>query len=148
MKKLTVILSALILAISASAFTKDVTVSEKVKIAFKKTFSEATDIYWKKINEYYLANFKMDSQNLSAAFDEDGQLVSASRGVYLTELPLTISLALKNQFDNYNLEPVVTEVIGGGETNYYIKAENEKRTVTIKATTYGDLSIVKKARKK
>jgi hypothetical protein len=148
MKKLTIILSALILAISASAFTKDETVSAKVKAAFQKTFTSATDVYWKKVNEFYLANFRINDQSLSAAYDEDGKLISASRSVTLAELPLAVSFCLKNQFEGYTFQNIATEITLDGETSYYINAENTKRAVTIKATGSGESSIVKKAKKK
>lgn len=148
MKKLTIILSALVLLVSASAFTKDETVSAKVKAAFQKTFTAATDVYWKRVSEFYLADFRINDQNLSAAYNEDGELISASRSVSLAELPLTVSFALKNQFENYTLENIATEVTIEGETNYYIKAENAKRAITIKATSFGDLSIEKKTKKR
>ena len=57
MKKLTIILSAVVLLISASYFTKDETVSAKIKAAFDKTFTSASDVYWKKEKENKLTLF-------------------------------------------------------------------------------------------
>ena len=149
MKKLTIILSALVILISASSFAKDETISAKIKIAFQKTFTSATDIHWKKVSEFYFADFRINNQDLSAAYNEDGELVSASRSISLSQLPLNISLALKNKFEGYSVNNTATEInMNGGETNYYIKAENAKHAITIKANTFGELSVVDKTKKK
>ena len=149
MKKLTIILSALVILISTSSFAKDEAVSAKIKSAFQKTFTSATDIHWKKVSEFYFADFRINSQDLSAAYNEDGELVSASRSISLSQLPLNISLALKNKFEDYTVNNTATEInMNGGETNYYIKAENAKRAITIKANTFGELSVVDKTKKK
>src|SRR5260221_10832697 len=103
MKKLTIILSALVILISTSSFAKDEAVSAKIKIAFQKTFTSATDIHWKKVSEFYFADFRINSQDLSAAYNEDGELISASRSIFLSQLPLNISLALKNKFEDYTV---------------------------------------------
>ena len=149
MKKLTGILCALSLLISASSFhpPKDDTVSAKVKSAFEKTFASASDVNWKKVKGFYMVNFKENNQDFSAAFSEEGELMSATRNISLSQLPLSISLALQNKYQGYSIDNSVTELTVDGQSNYYIKAENSKHSVTIKANSFGDLSVESKTKK-
>ncbi len=149
MKKLTVILTALVLFISASSFApNEETVSAKIKSAFEKTFTSASQVRWNKSDGFYFADFKINDQVLSAAFNEEGELVGASRNIALSQLPLNISLALQDNYAGYAINDSVTEITTEGQTSYYIAAENSKRIVTIKASANGDISIVKKTKKK
>ena len=149
MKKLTAILTALVLFISASSFApNEEIVSAKIKSAFEKTFTSASEVKWNKSHGFYFANFKINEQVLEAAFDEEGELVGASRNIALSQLPLNISLALQNDYAGYAINESVTEMTTEGQTNYYITAENSKRILTIKAGAFGDLSIDKKTKKK
>jgi hypothetical protein len=148
MKKLTAILAASAFLISASAFTPlPDTVSEKIKVAFEKTFAPSSEVSWKKVNDYYLATFKINNQPATAAYNADGQLMSASRSLTLSELPLTVNLALQSQFPEYIFEKMVSEITLEGQSHYYIKAENEKRIVIIKANGDGTLSVESKLKK-
>lgn len=149
MKKLTTALTALIILISASAFsTKRDLISDKIKSVFEKTFINATDVKWKKLNEYYLADFTVNNQNASAAFNEKGELLSAARSITLNQMPLIVMLNLQARYPDYTFSNNITELTSEGVTSYFIKAENAKHIVTIKGNALGDLNIEHKTKKK
>jgi hypothetical protein len=148
MKKLTAIFAASILLISGSSFTPPPdSVSNEIKTAFEKIFSSANDVTWKKVNDYYLATFKINDQDATAAYSEKGQLISASRMLTLSELPLNISLALQKQFPEYTFEKLVSEITKDGQSNYFIKGESEKKVVILNANGSGVLSVESKTKK-
>ena len=148
MKKLTAIFAAFSLLLLASSFALPPdSVSIEIKSAFQKIFSSASDVTWKKVNNYYLATFKINEQEATAAYNEEGQLMSASRSLTLSQLPLNINLALQNQFPEYTFEKSVSEITIDGQSNYYIKGENEKRIIIIKATGSGYLNVENKSKK-
>lgn len=144
------VLCGLSLLISVSAFTpvKDDTVSTKAKSAFEKTFASSSDVVWKKLGGFYMVNFKIDNQDCSAAYNEQGEFMSASRNITLSQLPLSINLALQSKYAEYSINKLAMEVTLNGESNYYIQAENAKHTLTIKANSLGTLSIENKEKKK
>ncbi len=150
MKKLTSIVCALSLLISVSAFTpiKDDNVSAKIRTEFKKTFESASNVNWKKMNDFYLASFTVNNQNFTAAYTESGVLMSASRDITLSQLPLNIRLALQDKYAGYNIGNNLTEIMIDSETSYYIKAENKKCTLNLKANSNGDLSVESKTKSK
>jgi len=148
MKKLTAIFAAFSLFLLANSFTlpPDI-VSAKITSAFEKNFSLASDVTWKKVNTHYLATFKINDQPATAAYNEEGQLMSATRSLSLSQLPLNINLALQNQFPEYTFEKSVSEITMDGQSNYYIKGENEKKIIIIKANGSGYLNVENKTKK-
>ena len=148
MKKLTTITAALLLLISASAFTpSDTEVSVKIRTEFQKNFTAAKDVSWKKTNDIYFATFKINEQALSAAYNEEGELVGATRTITLADLPLSVSLAVKNAYEGYTIDDTVTELVNDGQTKYYLTAENAKYKIDFTASE-GSLNIEKKTKKK
>lgn len=149
MKKLTTFVAALLLLFSASAFTSssDTEVSVKIKTEFQKDFTSATDVSWKKTNDLYFATFKINEQALSAAYNEEGELIGATRTITLADLPLSISLEIKSAYEGYTVDNAVTELVNDGQTKYYLTAQNAKWKVDFTATSNG-LSIEKKTKKK
>ncbi len=133
MKKLTGIFLSMAIVISASSFTiNDDIVSTKVQTAFKKNFSVASEVSWKKLNGLYCANFTVNDQHLSATYNLAGELVAASRNVTLAQLPLNVSIALKSTLPGYTFDNVATEITADGQNSYYVKAENEKKVIVLK----------------
>ena len=148
MKKLTAIFAAFSLLILASSFALPPdSVSIEIKSAFQKIFTSASDVNWKKVNNYYLATFKINDQEATGAYNEEGQLMSASRSLTLSQLPLNINLALQNQFPEYTFEKLVSEITIDGQSNYYIKGETEKKIIIIKANGSGYLNVENKSKK-
>jgi len=47
-------------------------VPDAVKTSFTQKYSNASDIEWKKVKDYYEAEFKMDGKKMEAEFNEDG----------------------------------------------------------------------------
>lgn len=147
MKKLTTIVVAFTLLFSASAFTtKDIKVTNEVKTEFQKTFSLVTNVQWKKEQGFYVATFMAKDGQMAAAYSADGTLISISRYVTLSQLPMSVSLALKDKYAGYNIISVI-ELLNEG-TSYFITAENEKYKYKIEANTAGFLTVVSKTKKK
>ncbi len=65
---------------------------------------------------------------MSAAFNEEGEFLGATRIITLSQLPLSTSLALQDRYAGYTINDSVTEMTTDGQTNYYIAAENSKRS--------------------
>ncbi|MEO7801986.1 MAG: hypothetical protein ABIR81_08305 [Ginsengibacter sp.] len=149
MKKLTGIFLAMAIVISASSFTvKDDTVSTKVQSAFKSNFNVASDVSWKKLNGLYCAYFKVNDQNISATYNENGELVAASRTLNIDQLPLAVIVALKAKLPGYTIENKASEITADGQNSYFVKAENDNNITVLKITGNTTVNIESKTRKK
>jgi len=148
MKKLMTMITAAVLLLSTSAFaTESNEVNAKVKNAFQKDFSKATAVNWQTKENFYFAEFTVNDNKLSAAYNEDGQLVATSRTIKLDQLPLAVTLALNEKYAGYSFSGNVTEVSYEKQTSYYLVVANEKQRLQIKANANGDISVESKTKR-
>lgn len=151
MKKLTGLLAALFIFLSASAFItpapiKDV--SSVVLTSFNESFSSVTDVTWSQKENFYFANFTFNGIVTAAAFDESGNLIATSRKLGMAQLPLNVALSIQKGYDKYSVDENVTEISLDGKTTYYFIARNQKFTVTAKADASGGISVEKRVKNK
>lgn len=147
MKKLTAIFAGLFLLFSASAFTNNtVNVSAKIKSQFEKKFSSVSDVTWKKVEDIYVASFKIKGKEFSVAYNEEGELLVMGRYISLSQVPLNVSLSLDEKYGKYTIDDSVIE-LSVDQTIYYINAENEKFKLQIKSDASGNISVMKKTKK-
>ena len=122
MKKLTAIIAAFVLLISTSAFANTGigidNVSKTVKEAFEKNFSGAQQVSWEQTDNLYFATFNYNEKEVNAAYNEKGELIGVSRKLQLSDIPLKVSNALKQEFEGYNILNTVTEMLYEGQTVY------------------------------
>jgi hypothetical protein len=149
MKKVTTILTAIVLLFSATAFAaKGDTVTDQVKGAFEKDFVKAKNVTWQKNGDFYFASFVMNDMMVNAAYDDNGELVGTSRKIALAQVPLSVSLALTEKYSQYTIPDQVTELTYDGETKYQVFVSDEKKTIQLKIRSNGDITVEKKIKKK
>ena len=145
MKKLMTILTAIVLLFSATAFAAGgEKVTAKVKVAFEKDFQKAQNVSWENTNNFYFASFTINNLVVSAAYNEDGELVGTSRKIAVTQLPLNISLTLSQKYNEYKVYEEATEISFDGETHYLVTVANAKQTLRLNFRTNGEASVEKK----
>ena len=150
MKKSTTILSAAALLFSASIFAADsaeTSVSSKASSAFQKDFSSAKNVSWQKKNDVYFVSFDVNNNSREAAYNEQGELVGASRLITSAELPLAVSLAVAKKYEGYTVAKIATEITYENETNYYINVGNESQILRLKCSINGDITVDSKTKK-
>lgn len=149
MKKIATIVTAFILLLSSVSFASAADeVTAKIKTQFEKTFASATSVEWKKTKGIYVATFKDNGQDLSAAFNDEGELLGASRYITFDQLPLNVTLALRNMSGGYHIANSVLELTANGETTYCLTGDNGKFRTEMKANSYGDITVTSKMRLK
>ncbi|MEO6489968.1 MAG: hypothetical protein ABIO04_08530 [Ferruginibacter sp.] len=148
MKKITIIFAALVLLFSTSAFaaTGD-EVTKEVKTAFIKNFAGAIDVSWQVTDDWYFVSFQLDGKKTEAAYNEKGELLGTSKKLHLSEIPSTVSEALKISFPDYTISSSVTEIVYDGQTFYYASALGETRNLSLKCFSDGQIYIEKRMKK-
>jgi hypothetical protein len=150
MKRLRTILAATALLFATSAFATaggPEKVAPLVKAAFEKNFTGAVNVNWEKTEGYYFAFFRLNEKEVTVAYNENGELLGTSQVIATTQLPLTVSLSLKERYKDYTLAKTATELTYQGQTSYYIIAENSKQILKLKCSTGGDISVENKTKK-
>ncbi len=169
MKKITIIVAALAFTVSASAISPfpisaktglalleknrasglnaEVT-NKKVKTAFTSKFRQADKVTWKQIEEFYFANFEMNSRQYAAAYSKEGEMIAVSRLVTPEQLPLAVTTSLEERFEGYKMPAEITEIVMDGNTSYYLTVEGSTRFLQLKCSADGNITIDKKIKKK
>src|SRR5687768_4116734 len=103
MKKLTIITTGLMLFLGTAVFANEgekkskkeaspvatsfggtsVTVNKEISKSFTSKFSAAENVSWKQREEFYFADFKVNEQNMFAAYSAEGELLGVSRNLKL-----------------------------------------------------------------
>ncbi|MBC7867210.1 MAG: hypothetical protein H7X88_06735 [Gloeobacteraceae cyanobacterium ES-bin-316] len=169
MKKITVIVAALALFLSAgasdstllepkilsSALSKNPgksiatgEVTRSVSKAFTEKFTKAQNVNWDKRDEFYFAQFTVNDKDFSVAYSEKGEMLAISRTVSFEELPLAVTTALTEKYSDYKLSSNVTEVVMDGTTSYHLFADSKTRFLQLKCSPDGSISVDKKIKKK
>jgi hypothetical protein len=149
MKKLQTVFAAALLLFATSAFAArgPEKVSPKVKAEFERSFTRALNVNWEKSNDIYFANFELDAKEVSAAYNETGELLGISRIIATTQLPLNISMAVANKYAGYAVAKTATEMTYEGQTSYYVTVENDKQVVKLKCSATGEICVDRKNKK-
>lgn len=149
MKKLKTIFAAAMLLLATSAFAVNgpEKVSATVKAAFEKNFNGAVNVNWEKTGDCYFASFQLDAREITAAYNEKGELVGFSRVISTGQIPLNVSLAIAGRFEGYKLAATTTEITYDGQTNYYVFAENSKQVVKLNCNSNGNITVDSKIKK-
>jgi len=121
-------------------------VNEKVLEAFKKTFYNPQEIQWFENAEGYEVNFRCDDANSKVWYDKEGNILRTYRYYNEFKLPPFISGRVKKRYPDKNIFGV-TEITNAEGVSYYIKLEDEKNWITIKADSQGFLEVHEKYRK-
>ena len=168
MKKLTTILAALGLFLSANAFAtvngdddfyrilkvakeksvKTTMVNSLVSNAFKQKFSKAENVNWSKIENFYFASFQFKQTDLTVAYGDNGEFIAVSRNVSLEQIPFAIADAINEKYKDYVIPSHVTEIAFLGETSYYLTVEGKTSYRQLKCYSNGEITVEKKIKKK
>jgi hypothetical protein len=150
MKKIKTVLTAIVMLLSISSFAKGPEpekVTPVVKAAFESDFSKATLVKWEKTDEFYFASFLLNNVKTDAAYTETGELLGTSRKILAEQMPLSVSIALADNYDGYEVDKSVVELTFAGVTRYYVTVSNKTQTVKLKCYSSGELEVESKIKR-
>ena len=148
MKKFKTVLTAIVMLLSVSSFATDPEkVTPVVKAAFESDFSKATMVTWEKADDFYFASFLLNNVKVDAAYTEGGELIGTSRRISAEQMPLSISVALAENYGGYEVDNSVVELTHASVIRYYVTISNKTQTVKLKCYSNGDLKVESKTKK-
>ena len=155
MKKIKTVLTAIVMLLSISSFATETKkaspdpekVTPVVKAAFESDFSKATLVKWDKTDEFYFASFSLNNVKVDAAYTENAELIGTSRRISADQMPLSISVALAENYSGYVADNSVVELTHLSVTRYYVTVSNKTQTVKLKCFSNGELEVESKTKK-
>ncbi len=119
-------------------------VPASVTSAFKAKFPTATKVSWEMEKTEYEANFKLNSEEVSANFDNIGKWMETETEIKVSALPTAIQSSLKKDFEGYKInEASKIESVKNG--NCY-EAEVEKGEETFDVLYSADGKVLSKTK--
>jgi hypothetical protein len=146
MKKLlfSVILTVLV-TVSLFATGTDGTNARAVHL-FETDFRQATNAHWTSTADYIKVSFTLESKEMAAFYDHEGSFIAVTNTIAIDELPVSAKRTLAKKFAGYIVKDAI-RFEGSDEIAYFVSAENDSRSVFLKVTTYGMVSLFKETKK-
>ena len=139
MKKFFLVVSlslAVVLTTAASPVEQE---NPRVEKAFQKMFAGASHVNWSEVKEGFLkVSFVWGGHQSVAIFDRNAQLIGTVRGLFFKELPLSVTKAVTEHFNN----PVVLEVneiFSEEGVRYVIVLEYKNRKYNVSLNSLGEV---------
>ena len=147
MKKIFVLLAAVVLTVTTQASANPIIENEVVTAAFQKQFAEATDVSWSQKNDFYLVSFKYNNDRMLAWYRPDGVVEAVQRSVQLEQMTFLASSAVQELSKDTALLNIA-EISKEGEIFYLVKTDDEKCVSVYKVLASGEYTRIDKTKKK
>lgn len=135
---------ALMMQLPAFANCKPLEINEKLIKAFRDAFPLAQQVEWKENGDHYFVHFTQDAILSEIEYDHDGNFLSSVRYFKNANLlPIHLSWELHKKYADKNIFGV-TETTTDTDTLYYVKLEDKKDWITVKASADGTMQVVEK----
>ncbi|MGV3538537.1 MAG: PepSY-like domain-containing protein [Rufibacter sp.] len=99
-----------------------------VQNGLKSQFPAAANLEWEKAGEFYEAEFDLNQVELTAQVDATGKVVAVKQDVAVTDLPSSVSEALKRDFPAHQIDDL-EKVERSGQVLYQVELENANQDV-------------------
>jgi hypothetical protein len=132
-KKVAIMMAVLLtLGASYSFAAGPDSISSDVRISFKKDFHNARIISTEVHKSFTKLTFKMDEMIMFAYYSENGELLAVTRNIVSSQLPLSLQMNLKNNYNGYWITELF-ELSGDNGNCYYISLENADSKIALRS---------------
>jgi len=132
---------------SLRSFAGEIVISDAALSSFKATFSNATEVHWTTLNEYYKVSFFLQGEYITAYYDNYGQRIAVTRNITLKNLPLSLQISLKTEYDNYWISDIFEINKTEDGIAYYVTIENADSRIVLKSGSTPEWTTFKKISK-
>lgn len=107
--------------------------------AFKKQFAAAENAVWSTVdNEYSKVAFIWGGHRAEAFYNNNGELVGSVRGIFYTQLPLSVMRSIDKKFATAAIIEI-SEVNNADGTSYSLEVEYKNKRYKIRFDGVGSL---------
>jgi len=137
-------LFAFLIISSATVMTSErADVDPKILSAFQKEFSFAKNVKWEVKGNLTRVNFLINDQGVMAWYNSDAELVTTARNILYNQLPISVIRTLEKEYAGADLFGI-TEINRNNETYYQIQADEKNKKYLLKASSSGNIIVLKK----
>jgi hypothetical protein len=143
MKKILVTVAVAVFALSSISASGDLPIDPKIISAFEKEFSFAKNVKWEAKRDLVQVSFLVNDQAVTAWYNSDATLATIARNILYAQLPISVIKALNKNYTEAGLFGIM-EIIHNNEVHYQLTAETKKKTLLLKVTPTGNITIKKR----
>lgn len=131
------------LGISTASAT-DIKVNPAVLQSFQKSYSQAKNVSWSKVDQMYKVSFTIDNSIVYAFYSQEGVLSAATRYIAQDQLSLVLQTDLKKHLDGFRVNEIF-EVNNESGTTYYATLVSGNKMVVLESSV-GNWRVYKKTK--
>jgi len=133
-KKAAVMMALLLTLVTSYSFARPAdSVNGEIKTSFKKNFQHAELMSTEAHEAFTKLTFKMNNVIMFAFYSNSGELLAVTRNITSSQLPITLLLSLKNDYNAYWITELF-EFTGDNENCYYVSLESANAKVTLRSS--------------
>lgn len=151
MKKIITLAALMVTMLTSFSFAADSTngidqASTAVKASFKRDFKNTQLLGTEVHKTFTKLTFRMNEVVLFAFYSDNGDLLAVTRNILSTQLPLTLQMGLKSNYDGYWITELF-EINGDSENAYYVTLENADQKITLRSNANQTWDLYEKTSK-
>jgi hypothetical protein len=132
MKHLLIAFSLLACLFSTSAFAGNNDVTPVIEQSFHQTFSDATQVSWTHVNDFYRVGFLVNGTEHFAYYNNSGELIVVAKEIEMSKLPKALREDFQKRYNN-NSTAQVFQFDNDEGRQYYLLMSEDTKQVTLKA---------------
>ena len=113
---------------------------------FRTEFGNLANVQWTTRADFSRASFVYNNENMEAFFDVHGELIGTSKAVTIDQMPVNVKRVFAKKYAAYTVKETI-RFDGIDESAYYISAENGAKSVVLKVSVSGGISLFSSAKK-
>ena len=143
MKKILVTIAVVVIGFTSTSATEHSIIDPKIISAFEKEFSFAKNVKWELKQNLSQVSFLMNDHAVTAWYNSEAVLVTMARNLLYGQLPISVIKALDKNYPGAALFGII-EIIHNDEVQYQVTAETKRKTLLLKVTPAGNITIKKR----
>lgn len=143
MKNILVTIAIVVVGLSSTFASENSTIDPRIISAFEKDFSFAKNVKWEAKKDLAQVSFLLNDQAVTAWYNSDAVLITLARNLLYRQLPISVIKALDQKYPDAALFGII-EIIHNNEVQYQVTAETKRKTLLLKVTPSGNITIKKR----
>jgi hypothetical protein len=132
-KRIAILIAAFIFTFTASyAKSSDTKVPESITSEFNSDFSQARNVQWEKIADYFKVSFNQNGVVLFAFYTEDADFMGIANNMLSNKLPASLQSEIKKNYKDYWVVDLFKYSIKD-KPGYFIALENANQVIMLKS---------------